>query len=148
MKSYAVVVEVPMAFDQTVAAARAALVEEGFAVISEIDLQQQLRDKLNLQIRRYRILGVWVPTWEMQAIAHEPEIGVLLPSHVCVWEKADGTCGVATADLKALAPAEQHPALAEAARAVNARLHAVLDWVQTTTMTSPARSTNTGEQPG
>ncbi|NQU12078.1 DUF302 domain-containing protein [bacterium] len=141
MESYGVVVQVALAFERTLDAVRSALAEEEFAIISEIDLQQQVRETLGVQMRPYRILGVWLPTWEMQAIAHEPEIGVLLPSHVCIWEQADGTCCVATADLKHLAPAAEHPALAEVARAANARLRAVLAWVRTATWNNGPRAT-------
>jgi len=75
-----------------------------------------------------------VPAWELKAVASEPEIGLLMPSHICVWENDDGTATIATADLKQLTEMSEHPTLAQAARAVNARLSAVMDWVRPTTM--------------
>jgi hypothetical protein len=53
-----------------------------------------------------------------------------MPSHVCLWDNGDGTCTLATADLKHLCHTEENPPLADAARAVNARLRAVVASVQ------------------
>jgi len=111
-----------------------ALAEEKFVVITEIDLKAELAKKLGQQIRPYIILGVWVPSWEYEALSREPDIGLLMPSHVCLWDNGDGTCTLATADLKHLCRTEENPPLAEAARAVNARLQAVVDSVQFTGM--------------
>jgi uncharacterized protein (DUF302 family) len=106
------------------------LKEEELVIITEIDLQAQLAVKLNRQIRPYTILGVWAPSWEYEALSREPDIGLLMPSHVCVWDNGDGTCTLATADLKHLCHVEENPALARAARAVNARLRAVVSSVE------------------
>jgi uncharacterized protein (DUF302 family) len=122
--------------EMALAKTREALHEEGFLIITEINLQQQFEGKLHQAIRRYWILGVWVPALELKAVASEPEIGLLMPSHICIWENDDGTASLATAALKHLTELTEHPTLAEAARAVNARLSAVMDWVRTTTMTA------------
>jgi uncharacterized protein (DUF302 family) len=76
-----------------------------------------------------------VTSWEYQALSQEPDIGLLMPSHVCLWENADGNCTLAIADLKHLCHVETNSALAQAARAVNARLHAVVASVQASALT-------------
>lgn len=135
MGQYSISTVVKLPFEQALRETRQALKEEEFAVITEIDLQAQLAARLHQQIRPYTILGVWVPSWEYEALSREPDIGLLMPSHVCVWDNGDGTCTLATADLKHLCHTEENTPLAEAARAVNARLRAVVASVQFARMT-------------
>jgi uncharacterized protein (DUF302 family) len=135
MGQYSISALVKLPFERALRETHQALKEEGFIVITEIDLQAQLAVKLNRQIRPYAILGVWVPSWEYEALSREPDIGLLMPSHVCLWDNGDGTCTLATADLKHLCHAEENLPLAEAARAVNARLRAVVASVQFVPMT-------------
>jgi uncharacterized protein (DUF302 family) len=130
MGQYSLSTLVKLPFDRALQETRDALAEEEFVVITEIDLQAELAKKLGRQIRPYALLGVWVPSWEHQALSREPDIGLLMPSHVCLWDNGDGTCTLATADLKRLCQTEQDSPLAEAARAVNARLRAVVASVQ------------------
>jgi len=134
MGQYSISTLVKLPFDRALRETRQALAEEEFVVITEIDLQAELAKKVGQQIRPYTILGVWVPSWEYQALSREPDIGLLMPSHVCLWDNGDGTCTLATADLKHLCHTEENPPLAEAARAVNARLGAVVASVQFTGM--------------
>jgi uncharacterized protein (DUF302 family) len=137
MEQFSISTLVKLPFDRTLRETRRALQQEGFVVITEIDLQAQLAVKLNRQIRPYTILGVWVPSWEYEALSREPDIGLLMPSHVCLWDNGDGTCTLATADLKRLCHTEENPPLAEAARAINARLRAVVASVQFARMSAP-----------
>jgi uncharacterized protein (DUF302 family) len=130
MGQYSISTVVKLPFARALRETQQALQAEGLIVITEIDLQAQLAVKLNQQIRPYTILGVWVPSWEHQALSQEPDIGLLMPSHVCLWDNGDGTCTLATADLKNLCHTEKNSRLAEAARAVNARLRAVVASVQ------------------
>jgi uncharacterized protein (DUF302 family) len=130
MGEYSISTLVKLPFERALRETHQALKDEGFVVITEIDLQGQLASKLNRAIRPYTILGVWVPSWEYEALSREPDIGLLMPSHVCVWDNGDGTCTLATADLKHLCHAERSTRLAEAARAINARLRAVVASVQ------------------
>lgn len=130
MGQYSISTLVKLPFARALRETRDALTEEEFVVITEIDLQAELAKKLGQQIRPYTILGVWVPSWEYEALSREPDIGLLMPSHVCLGDNGDGTCTLATADLKHLCHTEENPPLAEAARAVNARLRAVVASVQ------------------
>jgi uncharacterized protein (DUF302 family) len=135
MEQFSISTLVKLPFERALREAHQALKDEGFVVITEIDLQAQLAVKLNRQIRPYTILGVWVPAWEYEALSREPDIGLLMPSHVCLWENGDGTCTLATADLKHLCHTEVNSPLAESARAINARLRAVVASVQAAWMT-------------
>jgi uncharacterized protein (DUF302 family) len=135
MGQYSISTIVNLPFNHALRETHHALTEEEFVVITEIDLQAQLAVKLNQQIRPYTILGVWVPSWEYQALKEEPDIALFMPSHVCLWDNGDGTCTLATADLKHLCHTEDNSLLAESARAVNARLRAVVASVQFTGMT-------------
>jgi uncharacterized protein (DUF302 family) len=130
MGQYSISTLVELPFDRALRETRRALAVEEFVVITEIDLQAELAKKLGEQIRPYTTLGVWVPSWEYEALSREPDIGLLMPSHVCLWDNGDGTCTLATADLKHLCDTEENPPVAEAARAVNARLRGVVASVQ------------------
>ena len=138
MGQYSISTMVKLPFERALRETHEALKEEEFVVITEINLQAELAQKLGQQIRPYTLLGVWVPSWEYQALSHEPDIGLLMPSHVCLWDNGDGTCTLATADLKHLCHAEVNPLLAEAARAVNARLRAMVASVQFAGITDTA----------
>lgn len=135
MGQYSISTVVKLPFERALRETHQSLKEEGFVVITEIDFQAHLAARLYQQIRPYTILGVWVPAWEYEALSREPDIGLLMPSHVCLWENGNGTCTLATADLKHLCHTEENTPLAEAARAVNARLRAVVASVQFARMT-------------
>ena len=136
MGQYSISTLVKLPFDRALRETHRALAEKEFAVITEIDLQAELAKKLGQQIRPYTILGVCVPWWEYEALSREPDIGLRMPSHVCLWDNGNGTCTLATPDLQHLCHTEENPPLAKAARAVNARLRAVVASVQFTGMTN------------
>lgn len=77
-------VEVDGPFDDVVAQVRAALAEQGFGVISEVDMSGTLRAKIGVEIEPHTILGACNPTFASQALAVEPSIGLLLPCNVVV----------------------------------------------------------------
>lgn len=134
MGRYSISTLVKLPFDRALRETRQALAKEELGVITEIDLQTELVKKLSQQIRPYTILGVWAPSWEYEALSREPDIGLLMPSHVFLWDNRDGICTLATADLKHLCDTEENPPVAEAARAANARVRGVVASVQFTGM--------------
>ena len=140
MEPFSISTRIKLPFERALSETRQALHDEGFVVITELDMQAQLAAKLDRKIRPYTILGVWVPTWEYEALSREPDIGLLMPSHVCLWDNDDGTCTLATADLKHLCHAEISSPLTEAARAINARLRAMMASVQSAWMTDAQRT--------
>ncbi len=88
-------VEIP--FDAAIEKIRAALKEEGFGVLSEIDIKEKLKEKLDVDFRRYTILGACNPSLAYKTLQEELEIGLLLPCNVIVYEADDKNKSVISA---------------------------------------------------
>jgi uncharacterized protein (DUF302 family) len=113
-------------FDQALERVPELLKGEGFGVLTQIDVQATLKEKLGVDWRRYRILGACNPSLAHRALSAIPEIGVLLPCNVAVYERDDGKVVVRAVDpMQTIAAAE--PALSEIAGEVKARLGRVLE---------------------
>ena len=82
--------QVEYSFEEALEKTKAALSKEGFGVISEIDLKEKFKEKLDLEFRKYRILGACNPKLAHRAIEQEDKIGVLLPCNVLVQEHDNG----------------------------------------------------------
>ncbi|MCH7613209.1 MAG: DUF302 domain-containing protein [Candidatus Marinimicrobia bacterium] len=78
-------------FDEVDADIRNALQDQGFGVLTEIVVDETFKKKLNVDFRRYKILGACHPTTAFKALSTELEIGLLLPCNVTIWENEDGT---------------------------------------------------------
>ncbi len=79
----------PHDFDATVAKARDELMKEGFGVLTEIDMQAKMKEKLDRDMGRYLILGACNPPLAWDAVHEVMDIGVLLPCNVCVYEDGE-----------------------------------------------------------
>ena len=94
-------VDIP--FDEAIEKTRAALKEEGFGVLSEIDIKEKLKEKLDVDFRRYTILGACNPPLAYKTLQEELQIGLLLPCNVIVYEAEDAKKSVVSAvDAKAM----------------------------------------------
>lgn len=113
-------------FDDAVARATAALKEEGFGIITEIDLKETFKRKLDVDFRRYRILGACNPNLALEALELEDKVGTMLPCNVIVQELAEGQVEVAAIDPVASMQAIGNPALAEKAQAVRQKLKSAI----------------------
>lgn len=113
-------------FDTVVADVREALSGQGFGVLTEIDVQATLREKLGAEMDPYLILGACNPPLAQRAIGVEPEIGVLLPCNVVV--RVDGDAVVVDAmDPAAVMSVVETPGVDEVAAEVRDKLATVVD---------------------
>ncbi|MFN0153841.1 MAG: DUF302 domain-containing protein, partial [Gaiella sp.] len=87
----------PLTFEESVARVREELATEGFGVLCEIDVQATLKQKLGVEGDPYLILGACNPSLAHQALSVEPDLGVLLPCNVVVYERG-GTVTVSAVD--------------------------------------------------
>ncbi len=111
------------AFERTVDA----LKENGFGVLTEIDIQATLKIKLDVDYPKYRILGACNPTFAHKALQSESNIGLMLPCNVIVKEMPDKTVEVSAIDPIASMQAIENPSLGDVAIAVQALLKKVIE---------------------
>lgn len=113
-------------YDQTLAALPEALKAEGFGVLTEIDVKATLKEKLDVDFRRYKILGACNPPLAHKALTTELDVGVMLPCNVVVYEDTPTSSVVCAIDPMQTIAADD-PALRSIAEDVRGRLTRVLD---------------------
>jgi uncharacterized protein (DUF302 family) len=113
-------------FDAIVAKVTARLKEEGFGVLTEIDVANTLKQKLGVEMKQYRILGACNPSFAHKALSLEDKLGVMLPCNVIVQEKPDGRVDVSAIDPRVAMTNVGNPALSEIAKDVAERLARVV----------------------
>jgi uncharacterized protein (DUF302 family) len=116
-----------MEYDDAVARATECLADEGFGVLTEIDVKATLKKKLDVDFKRYIILGACNPQLAHQAMTGEPFIGVLLPCNVLVMERDGGGSIVAAFKPTAGFSLVDNPDVAPIAEEVEGRMRRVLD---------------------
>ncbi|SHK47629.1 DUF302 domain-containing protein [Rhodothermus profundi] len=117
----------PIGLEEAEARVRELLQEEGFGVLTEIDVRETLKKKLNIEVRPYRILGACNPHFAHQALQAEPHIGTMLPCNVIVRQTEDGQTEVAAIDPVASMQAVDNPALRPIAEQVRERLKRIIE---------------------
>ena len=120
------VVHLPYA--EAVEKTRAALKEEGFGVLCEIDIKEKLKEKLGVDFRNYVILGACNPPLAYETLQQEINIGLLLPCNVVVYEDAGRTV-VAAIDAARMLSVVGNPKLNATAEVVNEKLRRVVESV-------------------
>ena len=115
------------AFEHTLERVRKVLSEEGFGVLTEIDVTATLKKKLDVDFRNYRILGACNPPFAYQALQAEDKIGTMLPCNVVVQQVSAEEVEVAAIDPLASMQAVDNPALKSIAEAVREKLAKVVD---------------------
>lgn len=115
-----------MSFDDALIKVPEALKSEGFGVLTEIDVQKTLAQKLQLSFRKYRILGACNPTLAHRALSAEIDAGVMLPCNVIVYEQDDGETVVNVVDPLQTLAHESGP-LKAIAREAREKLQQVLE---------------------
>lgn len=124
--SYFLAKTVSKTYEQAIAAATDALKEEGFGVLTEIDVAATLKKKIDVDVPRYIILGACNPKLAHKALSAENQVGVLLPCNVVVQEHADGRVEVSAMDPVGAMAMIGNPVLTEIATDVKGRLERVL----------------------
>ena len=123
---YSISTRLSLTYDEALLRVKAALKEEGFGVLTEIDVRETLREKLQVDFRRYDIIGACNPQLAHRALQTELDVGLLLPCNVIVYEDDDGSV-VAAFDPEAAMGLADNPGLSEIAREAKDRLRRALE---------------------
>ena len=114
------------AFEEILEKVTASLKNEGFGVLTEIDVKETLKKKLDVDFHKYRILGACNPLFAYKALQAEDKIGIMLPCNVIVQEKVEGEVEVAAVDPVASMKAVDNPDLLSIAKQVQEKLQHVI----------------------
>jgi uncharacterized protein (DUF302 family) len=114
-------------FEQTVQKVIDALKTEGFGVLSEINIDEKLKEKLGVDFRKYKILGACNPAYAYKALQLEDKIGVMLPCNVIIQETKDGSVEVSAVNPMSSMSGVNNPKLMDIAGEIQSKLRAVID---------------------
>lgn len=118
-----------MDFDRAIERVTEALKNEGFGIVSTIDIQATLKQKIGVEFRPYRILGACNPNLAYEALSVEDKVGTMLPCNVVVQAWDNGSTEVAAIDPLASMQAITNPKLEATAKDVRAKLQKVVEWL-------------------
>jgi len=125
--SYSISKEVNLSYDEALEKVTEELKKEGFGVLTEIDVKKTLKEKLNVDVSRYKILGACNPPFAHKALKAEPGVGLLLPCNVIVYESDSGVTHVAAINAQAMLSVIGRDDIEPIAKEVNDRLKRVID---------------------
>jgi len=118
---------VTLSFEDAIEKVISELKKEGFGVLTDIDVKQTLKKKLDVDFKKYRILGACNPPFAYKALQAEDKIGTMLPCNVIVQEIDEGHVEVAAIDPVASMQAIANPALKDVAETVRGKLKKVIE---------------------
>ena len=113
-------------FDEAVERVTQELKKEGFGILTDIDVKATLKEKLNVEFKKYRILGACNPPFAYRALQKEDKIGTMLPCNVIVQEHREGSVEVSAIDPVASMQAIHNPELHDIAQEIQGKLKAVI----------------------
>lgn len=125
--NYGYIRQIDQTFEQTEQNLREALTEEGFGVITEIDVKNIFKQKLNIDYKKYKILGVCEPNTAYKALSIDEQIGLLVPCNIIIWENDDKSTSVAAIDTKVQLAIAEIDELTSHADQINQKLKAAVD---------------------
>ena len=126
LKNHGLRAKLDMSYEAAVERTTAALKEEGFGILTEIDVKATLKQKLNADFRKYVILGACNPSLAHRALSTDLEIGLFLPCNVIVYEE-DGGSVVSIVDPLLMLDVMENPDLDPVAQEARARLERVVE---------------------
>lgn len=119
-----------LGFEETIDQVTTALKKEGFGVLTEIDVQSTLKNKIDVDFKPYRILGACNPHFAFKALTAEDKIGVFLPCNVVVQEHEDNKVEISAVSPKASMMAVENNNLASIADEIEGRLKRVIEAIE------------------
>jgi uncharacterized protein (DUF302 family) len=114
-------------FDHIIEKVTEELKKEGFGILTEIDIKETLKKKLDIDFKRYKILGACNPPYAHQALVAEDKIGTMLPCNVIVQEISKGIVEVAAVNPMASMQSVENEALKDIAQEITAKLEKVIE---------------------
>jgi len=108
---------------------RSTLAENGFGVITEIDIKKTFKEKLNIDYPRFRILGACNPELAEKALKMQSEVAMLMPCNVVFWENEDSTVTLSAIDAEQQLSLTEHDDLIQIGKDVNIMLKTAIDRV-------------------
>jgi uncharacterized protein (DUF302 family) len=125
--SYHFTKKLDASYDEAIEKATEELKKEGFGILTEIDVKEALKKKLDVDFRKYKILGACNPSFAYKALQAEDKIGTMLPCNVIVQETDDGKVEVSAIDPIASMQAIDNKSLGDIANEVRGKLKKVID---------------------
>lgn len=118
---------VSISFEDVDSRIRSALAENGFGVITEIDIKKTFKEKLDLEYPRFRILGACNPELAEKALKMQSEVAMLMPCNVVFWENEDKTVTLSAIDAEQQLSVTEHLGLIQIGKDVNVMLKSAID---------------------
>jgi len=120
---------VSISFEDVDSKIRSTLAENGFGVITEIDMKKTFKEKLNIDYPRFRILGACNPELAEKALKMQSEVAMLMPCNVVFWENEDSTVTLSAIDAEQQLSVTEHDDLIQIGKDVNIMLKTAIDRV-------------------
>jgi len=116
-------------FENVEARTRESITEQGFGVLTEVNVRDTLKEKLDVDFSKYMILGVCNPPIAFDALKIDKEVGLFMPCNIVLWENKDGSTTVSAFDTTIISSQIQNDKIEEIAHRVNKILKTALDTV-------------------